>query len=329
LQAKSNIELQNAVAGKRRGLLGTILVHVGLFSLLILVSFSTPPPPEGEEGILVNFGTDETGIGSVEPSPPPGVQETAPPVISEVKPAPAPPKTAASKPKEEALITQNSEEAPAVKTAEKVVKKVDPDAEKKRLEKIEEDRIIKEQKEAERIRIREEQAEKQRIAAEQQRTADIMNRTKNALANSKNTGTSSTGEGIAGGPGNQGDPNGSVDSKVRGHGSGLGDSGNGTGASGNGTGGGNGISYSLGGRGFVSLPSPKYKLQVEGKVVVEVSVDKEGKVVQAIPGTKGSTTLDESLLKVAKDAALGARFEVKNDAPAIQKGTITYNFILK
>jgi outer membrane biosynthesis protein TonB len=221
LEAKSKIELQNAVAGKRKGLLGTILVHAGLFSLLILVSFSTPPPPEGEEGILVNFGMDETGIGLTEPSPPPGVQEDAPPVISEVKPTPAPPK-ATSKAKEESLITQNTEDAPAVKTVEKVVKKVDPDAEKKRLEKIEEDRIIKEQKEAERIRIREEQAEKQRIAAEQQRTADIMNRTKNALANSKNSGTTSTGEGIAGGPGNQGDPNGSVDSKVRGHGSGRG-----------------------------------------------------------------------------------------------------------
>ena len=56
-----------------------------------------------------------------------------------------------------------------------------------------------------------------------------MNRTKNALANSKNAGTSSTGEGIAGGPGNQGDPNGSVNSKVRGAGSGLGDKGSGTG----------------------------------------------------------------------------------------------------
>ncbi len=326
MQTKSNIELKNAVAGKRKGLLGTILVHAGLFSLLILVSFSAPPLPEGEEGILVNFGTDETGIGLIEPSPPPGVKETAPPVIAEVKPTPTPPKTV-SKAKEEALITQNTEEAPAVKEVKTVAKKVDPDADKKRLEKLEEDRIIKVQKETERIRIKEELEEKQRIAAEQQREADIMNRTKNAFANSKNTGTSSTGEGIAGGPGNQGDPNGSIDSKVRGHGSGLGTSGNGTGASGNGSG--NGISYSLGGRGFVSLPSPKYMLQVEGKVVVEVSVDKEGKVVQAIPGTKGSTTLDESLLKVAKDAALAARFEVKNDAPAIQKGTITYNFILK
>jgi outer membrane biosynthesis protein TonB len=132
-----------------------------------------------------------------------------------------------------------------------------------------------------------------------------MNRTKNALANSKNAGTSSTGEGVAGGPGNQGVPSGSVDSKNRGEGSGL------------------------GGRGYQKLPQPKYNYQDEGKVVVEVSVDRSGKVVQAVPGIKGSTTLNDYLLRVAKEAALEARFEVKSDAPIIQKGTITYNFILK
>lgn len=141
-----------------------------------------------------------------------------------------------------------------------------------------------------------------------------MNRTKNALANSKNAGTNSTGEGVAGGPGNQGVTTGSVDSKVRGEGSGLGNS---------------GISYDLQGRGVQTLPKPEYKIQEEGRVVVEVSVDREGNVIQAVPGSKGSTTLNENLLKVAKDAAMKARFEVKQDAPVTQKGTITYNFILK
>lgn len=292
---------------------GTTLVHLMLFGLLILVGFSSPPPPQSEEGILVNFGTDETGIGMIEPSPPAGKKESSAPVIREVT-SPPPSSKAVVKSKEEALLTQNTEEAPAVK-------KVDPEAARKKLDKIEADRKIKEQRDAERIRIRQEEAEKQRIAAEQQRESDIMNRTKNALANSKNRGTSSTGEGIAGGPGNQGDPNGSINSKVRGKGSGLGDSGTGTGDK--------GISYNLQGRGFQALPPPKYDYQGEGRVVVEVSVDRLGKVVQATPGTKGSTTLDEYLLKVAKEAAFGARFEVKQDAPAIQKGTITYNFILK
>ncbi len=286
-----------------------------LFGILILVGFSVPyPPPETGDGILVNFGTGETGMGEIEPSPPAGKSETSPPVSREVVSHPPAAKTSASA-KQEALLSQNSEEAPAVK-------KADPEVARKKAEKIEADRKIQEEKEAERIRIREEDAEKKKIAAEQQRTTDIMNRTKNALADSKNTGTSSTGEGIAGGPGNQGDPNGSINSKVRGIGSGLGDSGNGTGA-------GKGVSYTLQGRGFQSLPQPKYDYQGGGKVVVEVSVDRSGKVVQAVPGTKGSTTLDDYLLKVAKDAAMAARFEVKADAPVIQKGTITYNFILK
>jgi outer membrane biosynthesis protein TonB len=315
LQPKLNKELQAAASGKKKGLLGTTIVHLMLFGLLILGGFSTPfPPPVTEEGILVNFGTDETGIGDIEPSPPAFQEETSAPAVKEPASSRVTAPKTSVKTKEEQLISQTTEEAP-------VVKKADPEAVKKRLEKLEADKKIKEQMEAERVIRRQEEAEKKRIEAEQARQTDIMNRTKNALANSRNTGTNSTGEGIAGGPGNQGDPNGSVNSKVRGVGSGLGDSGTGTG--------GKGISYNLQGRGFQALPSPKYDYQGEGKVVVEVSVDRSGKVIQAIPGSKGSTTLDEYLLKVAKEAALGARFEVKNDAPAIQKGTITYNFILK
>ena len=41
------------------------------------------------------------------------------------------------------------------------------------------------------------------------------------------------------------------------------------------------------------------------------------------------TTLDENLLKAAKDAAILARFDRKPDAPAFQKGTITYIFMLR
>jgi TonB family protein len=90
-----------------------------------------------------------------------------------------------------------------------------------------------------------------------------------------------------------------------------------------------GTSYDLQGRDVRSLPSPRYDSQGEGKVVVEVSVDRSGKVTQAIPGIKGSTTLDENLLTVAKEAALKATFAPKPDAPAVQKGTITYSFVLK
>ncbi len=297
MQPLQNSELRKLPSEKGKGLAGTIIIHLVLFVLLILVSFSFPPPPEAEEGILVNFGTDETGLGMVEPSPPAVQEETSPP----------PPANNAKNSDEDPLLTQNDEEAPEVK-------KIDPEAEKKRLEKIEADKKKREELEAERVRKKKEEDERKRIEAEQQRQADIMNKTKNALANSKNAGTNSTSEGVAGGTGNQGDPRGSVDSNVRGEGSGLGDQ---------------GISYELQGRGFQKLPKPKYDYQGEGKVVVEVTVDRTGKVTQAVPGIKGSTTLDEYLLKVAKDAAMEARFDSKADAPIFQKGKITYIFILK
>jgi colicin import membrane protein len=322
LQTASNIEQRNSTSGKRKGVVGTALVHLLLFGMLILVGFSTPPPPESEEGILVNFGTGETGMGDIEPSPPAFKEESTAPPVREIKTV-TPPVShkSAAKTKEDPLLSQNTEDAPAVK-------KPDPDAAKKKLEKIEADKKLKEQKEQleeEKLARKQEEAEKQRIAAEQQRESDIKNRTKNALANSQNRGTSSTSEGITGGPGNQGDPNGSIDSKVRGTGSGLGTKGTGTG-SGNGD---KSVSYSLGGRGSLDIPKPRYDYQVEGIVVVEVSVDRLGNVVAANPGKAGSSTLNEDLLKVAKAAAMKAKFQVKQDAPVIQKGTITYNFILK
>ena len=109
-----------------------------LIGFLILAGFSTPqPPPDTGEGILVNFGTGETGSGEIEPSPPALKKESSAPPVKEVtSPPPSSSKTAV-KTKEEPLLTQNTEDAPAVK-------KADPEATKKKLEKIEADKKIKE-----------------------------------------------------------------------------------------------------------------------------------------------------------------------------------------
>ena len=301
MQPHPNNDIRIVPSEKVKGIAGTIAIHLILLAFLILVSFSVEPP-KSEEGIMVNFGTDETGLGMIEPSPP-AVQEE----ISAPPPTKAVPK-AAVKTTEDPLLTQNNEEAPEVK-------KVDPEAEKKKLEKKEADKKLKAERDSVRLVRAQEEIERKRVEAEQQRQSVIINRTKNALANSKNAGTNSTSEGIVGGPGNQGVTTGSVDSKVRGEGGGLGNKGN---------------SFELQGRGILKFPDPKYiDYQEGGKVVVEVSVDKQGKVIKAVPGVKGSTTLNEDLLKVAKNAALEASFEVKKDAPEVQKGTITYNFVLK
>ncbi len=203
MQLRPNNGLRAIPSEKSKGIVGTAIIHIAVFAILLIFGFSAPPPPETEEGILVNFGMDETGIGLIEPSPPAVQEETSPPLPAET----------AIPSDEKPLLTQNTEEAPTVK-------KVDPEAEKKRLEKIEADKKRREELEAEKIRKAQEEAERKRIEAEQQRQSDIANRTKNALANSKNAGTTSTGEGVAGGQGNQGVPSGSVDSQNRGDGSG-------------------------------------------------------------------------------------------------------------
>jgi colicin import membrane protein len=301
---------RNSLPSERgKGLVGTTLIHIALVFMLVFVGFSVPPPTATEEGIMVNFGTDETGFGNIEPSPPAGPQQVAQSQPAQKESLPPPPSGSVKKAAEDPLLTQNTEEAPAVK-------KVDPEAQKRKNEKIAADKKRKEELDAEKIRIKQEEDEKKRIAAEQQRNTDIMNRTKNAMANAKNSGTSSTSEGIAGGTGNQGDPRGSVDSNVHGVG---GNSGNGK----------SGVSYTLEGRKTINLSTPNYDYQQGGKVVVEVKVDRSGKVIQATPGVKGTNILDDYLLRVAKEAALKTSFNADPSATEIQIGTITYNFILK
>jgi colicin import membrane protein len=308
LDEQVNKHPKRGYSERLKGMAGTIVLHTAFILILVLVSFAAPRPPENEKGIMVNFGTDETGWGTVEPSPPAQEETSALPPAQKESTEATKTTTAKSTNKEESLTTQNTDkDAPEVK-------KVDPNTEKKNREKIEADKAKKAELEAERIRKAQADAEKKRIAAEQKRVSDIANRTKNALANSRNSGTNSTGEGVTGGPGNQGVPTGSVNSNVHGPGGGTGNS---------------GISYSLDGRDFKTLPNPQYDYQGEGKVVVDVSVDREGKVIEANPGAKGSTTLDEYLLKTAKEAAMRATFTRKPDAPLKQKGTITYIFKLK
>ncbi len=135
-----------------------------------------------------------------------------------------------------------------------------------------------------------------------------------ALYKGKSNNTNQGGqEGETGQPGDQGDPYGSKD--VTNH-EGMGGDGNG-----------NGISYNLGNRIVLSLPKPEYDSKDQGKVVVTIQVNRQGNVISAVPGAKGTNISDQQLWKVAKQAALRSTFSPDPDAPEIQIGTITYNFI--
>jgi len=90
---------------------------------------------------------------------------------------------------------------------------------------------------------------------------------------------------------------------------------------------GDGVSFNLEGRGSVHLPKPAYDTPEQGKVVVTIWVNKQGKVTRALEGAKGTTITSLKLRKLARDAALKAVFTPDPNAPELQKGTITYNFV--
>lgn len=77
-----------------------------------------------------------------------------------------------------------------------------------------------------------------------------------------------------------------------------------------------------------TLPRPTYGVQKDGIVVVEIWVDNYGTVQKAVAGAEGTTVTDKTLWQAARKAALGAHFNMSADAPALQKGTITYIFRL-
>ena len=88
-----------------------------------------------------------------------------------------------------------------------------------------------------------------------------------------------------------------------------------------------GNSASLSGRSLVGgLPSPDYRAKDQGRVVIEIVVDQQGRVTSAAYRAKGSTTQNSVLVNAALKAARGARFNVDESAPLSQTGTITYNF---
>ena len=119
---------------------------------------------------------------------------------------------------------------------------------------------------------------------------------------------------------------------------------NGTGGSGTGDGGGNGVGIGPGGpspgsgggpggkigvdlrgRAVVRPPKLPSDTKEEGKVVVEITVDSDGNVIEANPNGRGTTTSSTALKQKAKAAAMATKFNVDGKFEE-QKGTITIVF---
>ncbi len=302
----------------RRGLIATIVYHILLLLLLVFAGLTFPDPPPGEEGILVNFGTDETGFGDFEPmgddqqagEPEQPVVEESPEFIEEIP-----------EPVQEEVVTYTPPDPTPVdntQDVEEVKVKEDPkptpeEIERQRQEKLERERqeeIERERIEQERIE-REQREEQERIERErQEQAAKLNNLGKNAFGN-KGVGETEGSEGITEGNGNQGVTTGSPDADRYDTGGGLG----------------NGISFGgLGSRQAVgSLPKPNMSgcdITQKIEVKVEIQVDKDGKVISASVLT--ATYQDNCIWTMVVEAAKKSRFSVDQGANYRETGWIRY-----
>lgn len=253
---------------KYRGIIGTVLFHLLILSLLIFMGLSTPLPLPEEEGVEVNLGTDTRGTGTIQP------EETR----ASAPESSASPTESSS---EENISTQVAEEAPVIEDKGKEKPKTVPAQTQPKENKPVED--------------------KPKV------NPDAMYKGK-----SKQTGEQAN-QGETGEDGDQGMPQGTPDASNY-----IGPGGQG-----------DGLSYSLSGRSPKYLPKPSSTFSENGTVVVQITVDKYGKVIKAIAIDKGSNTTNATLRRLAVEAAGKAIFNVNLNAPEEQKGTITYHFIVK
>jgi protein TonB len=120
-------------------------------------------------------------------------------------------------------------------------------------------------------------------------------------------------------PGNQGDENGEPGGDPNGGGRGN----TAPGAGGNGS----GIGFELAGRSMVKKPTIEDNTKETGKVVIDIEVDRTGRVVNARLARQGTT--NPALIPKALQAAKETKFSANAKAEEIQYGKLTIYFRLK
>lgn len=86
------------------------------------------------------------------------------------------------------------------------------------------------------------------------------------------------------------------------------------------------IEYNLTNRYHLRLPIPIYLTRGGGTVVVDIVVNRQGRVLNA-QTRSSSTVTDELIYLYAREAAMRTIFNADASAPAQQQGTIRYTFI--
>jgi outer membrane biosynthesis protein TonB len=277
----------------------TAVICVLLFILFFFMQWTLPqiPKPDFGEGIEVNLGNSETGSGNVAPQ-----SKGEPSATEDVKTAP--PKSVqppADQPKINADEYADGDAPPVNKSIKAATKPITTPPVKVKKTKISEitNPVPKPQ------------------------IAKAVFKGGTSTTSSGNHADSYNGvksQGIAGGKGDQGNPNGNPNS----------DSYKGNAASGNGGLGGNGgvsIRSGLDGRRITKLPSFEDDFNENAKVAVDITVDKDGNVTMAVVNQRGTTTTNQNIRNIALRKARTLKLNSGNTDE--QTGTLVFNFKLR
>ena len=295
---------------KKSFTLTTLLLSV-LLLLLFYIGLTYMDPPE-ESGISVNFGQMDFGMGKVQPkekikSTPTKTKQIVPEeVVEEVE------EQEESQPEEiakedvtekvsEKVLTQENEESIRIKKEEEAKRKADEAAKKAKAKaKADAERKENARKAAEEKARKEKEAKKKKLD-------ELIGGINNSDGEVKG------GEGDDNKAGDKGQPDGDP----------YATSYYGSPGSGNGTGG-----YGLRGRSLVNKGKVQQDCNQQGRVVVKIVVDRNGKVISATPGVKGTTNNDPCLLEPAKKTAFMHKWNTDSKAPTQQVGFVVVNFKL-
>ncbi|MCB0508398.1 MAG: cell envelope integrity protein TolA [Bacteroidetes bacterium] len=298
------IQIQQSKSNQQSLAITTATLTI-LFLILFFAYLPHPVIQDKIDGVIVDFGDNETGLGDdyLREAGGSSSTQTASADITPTPPTPHPSKTTAA-PATPSNTVMTAEDAQAVAIAN--IKKQEAIKQQQAL--LEQQRIAEAVKKAEQERLAREAEEK---------------KIKDQMASAWTKGKNSTGNGAGNGTGNaQG--NGPGNGAGNGNPGGNSGSPNGMpGGSPNGTG--NSAGYNLAGRTWNPYMI-KDDSQKTGKVVVMIKVDRSGKVIYAKYQQKGSTTTDPYLIQIAEDGAMRTKFSANPNAVEEQVGTITYKF---
>ncbi|MBT8375422.1 MAG: energy transducer TonB [Bacteroidia bacterium] len=261
-----------------------------LISLIILLLLFVVGPhyldPPEEYGVAVNFGNSDFGSGNT---------PLKQPVKSEINKKIEEPVEQETQSEPQTNVTK-AEDVITDETAESIAIKKRKEAEARA--KAEADRIERERQEAIERKKREDAQKKKELDA-------LIGGVKNSNSDD------GVGEGNDDSAGNKGQLNGDpyAPSYFGGSGPGKG-----------------GVGYGLNGRGRPSKQIFKQDCNEYGLVVVRIEVNRQGNVISANPGVRGTTNTDPCLLEPAKKIALSHKWPADSNAPSKQIGFVSINF---